>query len=820
MSAWTTAAAALSPTLWWRLGDTSGTACADASGNSHAGTRSGSTITTGVTGPLVGDSDTAMDFAGTNPVAQVAYGSWAEPTTSPVKFTVSCWFKITGTLASGNVLVARDSQSGGRRWQLGLTSTGQVVATVIDSLNSALSVTTTATYNDGAWHFVTFAVDTSQSLASKWKLYVDNTTTPTANNGSANAPNSSGTTVAFSVGNATRTTQSPANASIDEVLYFVNTTLTGAQHQALWSAGVYVAPPGDPTSVSGTWLSGTSADVSWAAPSGGGPVSEYEVRINGGAAVGPASSPHTFTGLTPGTTYTLEVRAKGTGGASAWVSASVTTPALPNPPTALTLGAVTYTTAELSWSAPSGGGPVTSYEVRVDSGSASAATSPHTFTGLASGTSYSLEARTVGPGGVSSWATLAADTVAAPPGYYRVELDVGPLSWDIELGETPDYGPRLPVALGWSMPDQVEFFPCQPDQTTLSFQLYVANAHDVAAIVKGSTVTFAMYVTPDAGADPWQSFTGVVVQLDGESVLPNGGFLVTVYCVDDTARLSGLVIGYTSDWPQENVYDRVNRICTEAGLTFVGAYLGTGLEGTLAARPKAPVDVLSAVRASLKDAADEDTSTLAGHSYYGRHVIGYDPATSELTLYGLYRRVPGEWQTPPDPQQLELDGSYVDATGSWSKLPGPDGATWVIVDGGTFGTPSGPPLVRSTAYVDTSPSNPSATARDTLGESLLPDGSTYLSGWYARTLRYEAHEAPDPVGPYMGLTGAPGLASWAPLTVCIPVVVVDVLPKYDLEDLGYLAGTLTGARMVIPTDGRFYVELRLRPELLPGMALP
>jgi hypothetical protein len=75
--------------------------------------------------------------------------------------------------------------------------------------------------------------------------------------------------------------------------------------------------PGVPTAVDAEALSSSAIELSWSAPSGGHAV-YYEVRIDGGAAV-EATSPHTFTGLTPGTSYDLEVRAVSPAGASAWV---------------------------------------------------------------------------------------------------------------------------------------------------------------------------------------------------------------------------------------------------------------------------------------------------------------------------------------------------------------------------------------------------------------------------------------------------------------------------------------------------------------------
>jgi len=321
MSAWTDAVAALGAAVagWWRLGEPSGN-FADSTAGARTLTVSGSTVTYGVTGPLVGDSNKAAAFAGTNPVAQTPYAAAFDNNV----FTVACWFK-TGTLAAANALIARDHQTGGRRFQVSLDATGHLVFTIINTAGTAYIATSPGTYADGAWHLVTCVYNQALGTTNRQRIYVDNSPTFVTENGGANGVNAAGTGIPFSVGNGTRTTQAPANSTIDEVLYLPGTALTGAQHQALWQAGAVGYPaPGIPTSVAASVVSSTVLSLSWAAPASGGPVTSYDVRLNGGTPV-TATSPHSFTGLTPATAYTLEVRAVGTGGTSAWVSVSATT---------------------------------------------------------------------------------------------------------------------------------------------------------------------------------------------------------------------------------------------------------------------------------------------------------------------------------------------------------------------------------------------------------------------------------------------------------------------------------------------------------------
>jgi hypothetical protein len=170
-----------------------------------------------------------------------------------------------------------------------------------------------------------------------------------------------------------------------------------------------LSAPGQVTGVSATAGIG-SATVSWAAPSSGGPATEYTITPYIGSAAqpsttvtgGPAPTTARVSGLTPNTSYTFTVQASNTSGQGA-VSApsnSVTIQQLsaPGAPTAVT-AALGSSEAMVSWTAPSNGGsPITSYTITpyvgstpqpqttVNNGSAMSAT----VTGLTNGTSYTF----------------------------------------------------------------------------------------------------------------------------------------------------------------------------------------------------------------------------------------------------------------------------------------------------------------------------------------------------------------------------------------------------------------------------------------------
>ena len=85
-------------------------------------------------------------------------------------------------------------------------------------------------------------------------------------------------------------------------------------------AGNIFEPCDAPTALTASNITQTSADVSW-----NGTASSYEVRLNGGTPETVTATSKTFTGLTAGTAYTVEVRAVCASSQSAWVSTSFTT---------------------------------------------------------------------------------------------------------------------------------------------------------------------------------------------------------------------------------------------------------------------------------------------------------------------------------------------------------------------------------------------------------------------------------------------------------------------------------------------------------------
>src|SRR5438105_4551295 len=79
------------PSAYWRLGEATGTAAADASGNGLSGTYQNAP-TLGVSGALTGDSDTAVTLNGTTHYISVADNDLLDPGDT---FTLEAWINLS-----------------------------------------------------------------------------------------------------------------------------------------------------------------------------------------------------------------------------------------------------------------------------------------------------------------------------------------------------------------------------------------------------------------------------------------------------------------------------------------------------------------------------------------------------------------------------------------------------------------------------------------------------------------------------------------------------------------------------------------------------
>jgi predicted RNA-binding protein with TRAM domain len=169
--------------------------------------------------------------------------------------------------------------------------------------------------------------------------------------------------------------------------------------------------------------------------------------VNGAAfvSVGTALTAN-ITGLTAGTSYTVQVRANNSAGAGPASSASF--PTLPPAPGTPTFSSITGTTATASWTAAAG--VVSSYAYSINGGaytSVGTALSVN-LTGLSIGTSYTISvsaANASGNGAASSgsFTTVALPGAPSTPTFSNVIVTTATASWTAASGTVTSYSYSL-----------------------------------------------------------------------------------------------------------------------------------------------------------------------------------------------------------------------------------------------------------------------------------------------------------------------------------------------------------------------------------------
>ena len=181
---------------------------------------------------------------------------------------------------------------------------------------------------------------------------------------------------------------------------------------------------GDPTGLTSSSITNTSATVSWAAVASALSYDvDYKLTTTGtwtNAATGTASTSVNITSLTQGTTYDWRVRATCSGGSGNYVNAqfTTTTPATCGTVTGLTSSGITSSAATISWSALSG---ANNYDVDYKLTAAGTWTNAATattalslnLTGLTASSSYDWRVRANCTGATGAYATASFTTTAA-----------------------------------------------------------------------------------------------------------------------------------------------------------------------------------------------------------------------------------------------------------------------------------------------------------------------------------------------------------------------------------------------------------------------
>ena len=387
-----------SPTLYWRLGESTGTIAGDSSPNGYSGGYSGD-VTRPVPGAVVGTRNPAASFA--SPDGLVAS---AAQFTNPQDYSLELWFKTT-TTTGGKLIGFGNAQTGSSTSydrHIYLQDDGRLTYGIY--AGSTQTVTTPSAYNDGAWHQVV-----ATQSADGMRLYVDGRLA-----GSGPATGAENFAGYWRVGgdNLTGWPNAPTTphvtADIDEVSVY-GSALSAEKVKRHYSVG-----SGTPTASFTSTVSGlTAAFDASASVDYNGSLTGYSWNFGDGTPAETGAKP-THTYAAPGT-YTVTLTATDDSGKTDTSTASVTAtdvtaPSAPGTPTS---SGNTGTTVSLSWPASTDDVGVSGYEVYRDGTLIATVTqTSYTDTGLSVGTTYGYAVTALdGSGNVSaSSPTLSVST--------------------------------------------------------------------------------------------------------------------------------------------------------------------------------------------------------------------------------------------------------------------------------------------------------------------------------------------------------------------------------------------------------------------------
>ena len=356
--------------------------------------------------------------------------------------------------------------------------------------------------------------------------------------------------------------------------------------------------------ITANWTPNGAAATSWQIRLG---TSGAWTNVTGGA----AARTHTFTGLTPATQYTVQVRGVNAGGNGPAGAAIIsTTTATPNAPTVT--ATATDVTVTANWTAASTGPAATSWEARIGSGAwrNTGLSRTITFSGLTAGTAHTVQVRGINAGGAGAIGSVTistttvtaphAPTLAATPGSTTITANWTPAStgdaansWQARIGT----GDWVDVAGGAGARQHI--FTGLTAATAYTIQVRGVNSGGNGAAASATTTTVG--AATSAPAVP----TNVSVSnIATTSVTINATLTATA-----TAPLTHLVIRVAGDISGSDEYPRTSSGATSqhvGGLTSNTFYFfyvsaknafGTSEEVRVSARtlaeagPSAPLSV-------------------------------------------------------------------------------------------------------------------------------------------------------------------------------------------------------------------------------------
>lgn len=305
----------LSPSVYYRLGEASGSTAKDSGPEGRNGSYVGS-VTKGVAGVLAGTTDTAVSTTGST-----GFVTSPRLTAPPSTFSLSVWFKSTST--SGGRMIGYSSSNTGSSSNydrhLFLRNDGTVVFGVYNGAENR--VTSTTAVNNGQWHQAVATLSPTDGM----KLYIDGALA--GSNPNTTAENFVGywrvggdnVWSGASTGNLT--------GSLDEAAVFP-TVLSAAQVASLYAARSAVpATNQPPTAAFTSTVTDLSAQLDGSSSTDGdGQVKTWAWDFGDGTTGSGQLVNHTYP---QAGTYPVQLTVTDDGGATATVSHDVTTTSAP-----------------------------------------------------------------------------------------------------------------------------------------------------------------------------------------------------------------------------------------------------------------------------------------------------------------------------------------------------------------------------------------------------------------------------------------------------------------------------------------------------------
>lgn len=255
----------------------------------------------------------------------------------------------------------------------------------------------------------------------------------------------------------------------------------------------------------------TTATISWGAVNS---ATGYDLIFNGTTYAVTGTS-KTFTGLTMGTGYPFQIRAKNADASSAYTSVYTVTTS-PGIPTGITASS-TDTTVTLSWNKPAG---AVGYKVKWNNVEMSATDSTVTFTGLTPDTTYSYQVCARSADGIGTYSTsytirTQIQPLTVPQNIIKSSTEsTASISWSAVSGAT-GYD-IIFDGRSYSTTQPTRTFTGLKENTNYSFQIRAKNARDTGEYCEVQSVqtTPKMVSVPEVSTNEnsvtinWEPVTG------------------------------------------------------------------------------------------------------------------------------------------------------------------------------------------------------------------------------------------------------------------------------------------------------------------------